>query len=71
MDCYSFLNGTASTDSCITKKGIYMVTHGGVKLKWSIVGVSEFTNTIIVCIALGTVDEELLFQTKYTALLII
>ena len=43
----------------------YIVTNGGVKLKWSILGVSEFTNAIIVCIAVGTVDEELPFQTKY------
>ena len=64
------VNNTASTDSSITEKGI--VTHGAAEMdsNLSIPGVPEFNNTIIFCIASGTVDDESFFDTRNATLLI-
>ena len=64
------VNNTASTDSSITEKGI--ITHGAAEMdsSISIPGVPEFNNTIIFCIASGTVNEESFFDTRNATLLI-
>ena len=64
------VNNTASTDFSITEKGI--VTHGAAEMdsNISIPGVPEFNNTIIFCIASGTVNEGSFFDTRNGTLLI-